>query len=179
MRRAGRSDHSRPRGLVVLIAALGLVAAGATIALALGGGAASRPGTPGGPEATVPATGAPIERVPPPNPGLLPAQRAARDAARRFLRGFLPYSYRQLPAGRIEAIAPPLRRELTSSAPRVPPAYRQLRPRLLSLDLAVSAGDVGIDFVATVDDGVHTYQLRLAVRPVLEGEHGWLVTAVS
>ena len=97
-------------------------------------------------------------------------------AARRFLAGYLPYSYGRGPAGRIEAAAAPLATMLRRQPPRVPAADRQLRARLVSLEVASSNGDLGFDLAAVVDDGRRRYSMILAVRPA--GDR-WLVTALS
>src|SRR4051795_3289423 len=107
---------ARRRRSAAGIVALALAARAALPpALALGvgglrGGASDRPA----PRAvrvypTVPARGAPREPAAPAPAGARSMQeRAAVAAARRFLAGYLPYSYGQAPATRIEAAAAPL-----------------------------------------------------------------------
>jgi hypothetical protein len=121
----------------------------------------------------------PRERDSPVTPPATPELRAATRAARRFLAGYLPYSYGRASAAGIESATVPLRRTLRRSPPRVPSELaddRLVSPRVLSLELAASNGDLGIDLVAVVDDGQRSYRLSLAVRPT---DHEWLVAAVA
>jgi hypothetical protein len=53
---------------------------------------------------------------------------AAKRAGRRFLRGYLPYSYGRQDADRIPAISDRLRARLQRERPRVPPDVRDRRP---------------------------------------------------
>ena len=163
------------RWLIGVVVVLGAAGAGIAIAAVL----SARDGgsrTAARPYPTVPATGTPHEPHPAPAPGRSAEERAAMQAARRFLAGYLPYSYGRGPAGRIEAAAAPLATMLRRQPPRVPAADRQLRPRLVSLDVASSNGDLGFDLAAVVDDGRRRYSMILAVRPA--GDR-WLVTALS
>jgi hypothetical protein len=125
---------------------------------------------------TVPRIGAPHEPERPHPPRSDPDERAALSAARRFLAGYLPYSYGQAPAARVRAAAPPLRAQLHSSPPRVPAEARRLLPRLVDLEVVSSSGDLGIDISARVDDGRRRYSMVLGMRP---SGGRWLVTALS
>ena len=163
------------RWLVGLLVMLALVGAGVAVAAVLslrddGSRTSARAYPP------VPPTGAPREPNAPPTSGRSPQERAAMAAARRFLAGYLPYSYGQGPARRIEAAAAPLASTLRSAPPRVPAQDRRLRPQLVSLEVASSNGDLGLDLTAVVDDGRRRYSMILAVRPA--GDR-WLVTALS
>lgn len=165
------------RWLIGVVVVLGAAGAGVAIAGVLSsrdGG--SRTAARAHPTTVVPATGAPREPSVTPTPGRSAQERAAMQAARRFLAGYLPYSYGRGPAGRIEAAAAPLATMLRRQPPRVPAADRQLRPRLVSLEVASSNGDLGFDLAAVVDDGRRRYSMILAVRPA--GDR-WLVTALS
>jgi hypothetical protein len=112
---------------------------------------------------------------PDPPAGMRPEESAAARAARRFLAGYLPYTYGAAPASEIRAVTAPLRRQLSDAPPRVPAADRGLKPRVLSLDLVRSRGDLGIDFEATVSDGRRRYPVFVGVRS--DGER-WLVVAL-
>src|SRR3954449_3469848 len=148
------------------IVALAL-AASAALALALGvgagglrGGASDRPA----PSAvrvypTVPARGAPREPTTPPAAGRSAHERAALAAARRFLAGYLPYSYGQAPATRIRGAAPPLMSSLRRQPVRVAAAERALAPRLVGLEVAEVNGDLGFALAATIEDGRRRYAL--------------------
>jgi hypothetical protein len=125
---------------------------------------------------TVPPTGAPHEPDAIPEAGRSADERAAMRAARRFLAGYLPYSYGRGSADRIEATAAPLASMLRRQPPRVPAADRQLHPQLVSLEVASVNGDLGLDLEAVIDDGRRRYSMIVAVRPA--GER-WLVTALS
>ena len=97
-------------------------------------------------------------------------------AARRFLAGYLPYSYGQAPRAGSRR---PRRRWPARCAAR-----RRGFPRRIagcargssSLEVASSNGDLGLDLTAVVDDGRRRYSMILAVRPA--GER-WLVVALS
>jgi hypothetical protein len=100
----------------------------------------------------------------------------ARNAATRFLDGYLPFIYGRGSAGSVDVIAPPLRVQLTRVREEVTPAERRRHPRVVSL---VATGQVrGIaQATALIDDGgVTTYALRLSL---LEERSGWLVSAVE
>jgi hypothetical protein len=76
----------------------------------------------------------------------------ARETAERFLAGYLGYAYGHTPASRIEDASRSLIRSLESQPPRVPPAARARRPRVISLRAtAATAGEVTLS--ATVNDG--------------------------
>src|SRR3954451_13045818 len=68
----------------------------------------------------------------------LPGPRAA---ARRFLAGYLPFTYGQARASRVGAVAPELRARLAAAPPRVPRELRRRRPRVrfLQVDAASSS----------------------------------------
>jgi hypothetical protein len=125
---------------------------------------------------TVPALGAPREPSAIPAAGRGPQERAALEAARRFLAGYLPYSDGQAPASRIAAAAPPLARTLRRQPPRVAAGDRGLEPRLVELEVASVNGDLGFDLTATIEDGRRRYAMTVAVRAL--GER-WLVVALA
>ena len=120
----------------------------------------------GGTEGSEAGTISPAQRL---------AVREASTAARRFLAGYLPYSYGRQAATRIRSVAPELRRTLARQAPRVPPALQaKARPRLQGLTLSGIAGHQVI-MLARIDDGQSRYAALLTV----QGQgHRWAVTQV-
>jgi hypothetical protein len=177
------SDADRPR----LFAAAVAVIAGAAAILALldDAGPSAAPARPAA-EAPTPAPAAvalPADPTPEPAPpaeeGDVPAAQrasraevaAARRAARRFLAGYLPYTYGRGPVRRIGAVAPALRARLARERPRVPASERRRRPRveLLQSD-GVSARRGAV--TATVRDGRRRYPVRLELART---PAGWVV----
>jgi hypothetical protein len=76
----------------------------------------------------------------------------ARETAKRFLAGYLGYAYGHTPASRIKGASRSLIASLESQPPRVPPAARARRPRVISLGpTAAPAGELALS--ATVNDG--------------------------
>lgn len=76
----------------------------------------------------------------------------ARETAERFLAGYLGYAYGHNTASRIEDATRSLIGLLESQPPRVPPAARARRPRVISLSPAAApAGEVAL--TAMVNDG--------------------------
>lgn len=93
------------------------------------------------------------------------AVRGASRAARRFLAGYLPYSYGRRDARTISSVSPTLRRTLASQAPRVPPALaRKARPRLQRLQVSGIASGAHVILLAHVDDGQSRYVALLTLR---------------
>jgi hypothetical protein len=99
----------------------------------------------------------------------------AKQAARRFLTGYLPYAYGQREAGRISHASPALRRRLASERPRVPPAEHRRRPRVLLLQTD-SVGRSHAVLRAQVADGARRYTVPLELR---RAASGWLVTELG
>jgi hypothetical protein len=120
---------------------------------------------------------APTEEANP--PAALEASSAdvtrAKQAARRFLAGYLPYTYGRRAAARIAPASPALRRRLASERPRVPPAERRRRPRLLLLQ-ADSVGRSRAELRAQVADGARRYTVPLELRRTAAG---WVVTGLG
>lgn len=101
--------------------------------------------------------------------------REASKAARRFLAGYLPYSYGRRPARAIRSVSPALRGELERQTPRVPPALAaKARPRLEGLTLSGIAGRRVI-LLARIDDGQSRYAALLTVQR--QGQR-WAVSQV-
>jgi len=101
--------------------------------------------------------------------------REASTAARRFLAGYLPYSYGRRDARSIRSVAPALRSVLARQAPRVPPALAaKARPRLQGLTFSGIAGRRVI-LLARIDDGQSRYVALLTVQ---RRGHQWAVSQV-
>lgn len=101
----------------------------------------------------------------------------AERTARRFLAGYLPYSYGRgemtAAAGRIAS--PALADELAESPPRVPADVQELTPRISALQAEAVATD-SIEFVALIDDGARSYSLAMALEPA---GRAWQVTGLG
>ena len=95
--------------------------------------------------------------------------------ARRFLAGYLPYSYGRRPPRTIRGLTPDLRRDLVRHTPRVPPALAdKARPRLTGLTLSGIDGRQVI-LLARIDDGRSRYAALLTVQR--QGQR-WAVSQV-
>lgn len=93
------------------------------------------------------------------------AVRGASAAARRFMAGYLPYSYGRRDARAIRSVSASLRRTLARQAPRVPPALaRKARPRLRRLRVSGILGPRRVILLAHVDDGQSRYVALLTVQ---------------
>jgi hypothetical protein len=100
---------------------------------------------------------------------------SAKAAARRFLDGYLPYSYGQASPRAIQAVADGLRERLATEPPRVPGAERRRRPRLLLIQ-AHGVGEVRAAMLALVTDGARRYTVALELE---RRRSGWRVTSVG
>jgi hypothetical protein len=169
--------RARRRRWAAGVAALALAASSGVAVVVWRGGSDDR-AAPSAARAypTVPARGAPREPSAIPPAGRSPSERAALEAARRFLAGYLPYSYGQASASQIRGAAAPLARTLRRQPPRVAAGERELEPQLVALEVASVNGDLGFDLAATIDDGRRRYAMTVAVRA--QGER-WLVVALS
>lgn len=100
----------------------------------------------------------------------------AKRAARRFLAGYLPYTYGRADAGMIRSADPALREELASQPPRVPPTVaRRARPRVTTLQ-AETATRERASVLALVADGKRRYTIELELER--EGRE-WRVADIS
>lgn len=166
-------DDDRPRLFAIAVAVI--VACAALLALW---------DDPAPPRArTLPA---PAADLPPADPVATPAGVAdpvaspaevarAKRTARRFLAGYLPYSYGQGPASAISGASPALRRRLASERPRVPAQVRARHPRVRLVQTeGATARDARL--TALVSDGRRRYTVRLALARTTGG---WTVTAVD
>jgi hypothetical protein len=170
----------------LFIAAIAVIVAGAG-ALALIGRPASRTRSHVQPPEKIAPTSAPgvpeSDLQPPSEEGRQPADlqasasdvRDAKRAARRFLAGYLPYTYGQRDARRIAAASIRLRRRLLAQPPRVPSRERRRHPRVTLLQ-ADGISPILATATALVDDGARRYTvpLQLARR-----RSGWTVTDVG
>ncbi len=98
----------------------------------------------------------------------------AKRTVRRFLAGYLAYSYGQAPASRIRAVAPALKRSLAENPPRVPDSERAREPHV-KLIQTNGVGPAAASLLALVDDGARSYSLALSLE---HGAAGWTVTDV-
>ncbi|MDA0165653.1 hypothetical protein OM076_35630 [Solirubrobacter ginsenosidimutans] len=102
--------------------------------------------------------------------------RAAKGAARRFLTGYLAFSYGRGRARAIRGAAPALKHDLTQQPPRVPRRIRAHHPRVRLLQ------SNGVDaraatLTALVADGSGVYTLALELARAAGGR--WTVTGVE
>jgi hypothetical protein len=180
-------DGARPRLFVVAVAVI-LIAAAALAAL-------DNPGPPRRPARTtaapppaaaspppVPAVASPAPTVPS-EEGPAPAaslasrdeMRQAKRGARRFLAGYLRYSYGRGTARAIARAGARLRGRLSRERPRVPPAERRRRPRVLLVQSDGASPDAA-RLVALVADGRRRYTVALGLERTAAG---WRVTSVG
>lgn len=182
----GRPIGDQPRLAFAIAALVLLLAAGG---LALSGGTQREPSLPtSDPHAANPAAG-PVPTIASPvadgtttdGQNLAVGVRgnhggpAVKHAAQEFLAGYLPYLYGQASPGSIERASVALRRRLSATPPRVSPATRKRRPRVVRLTVKRLASGRW-HAVATVDDGgVARYPVELLVST---SPRGRVVTSV-
>jgi hypothetical protein len=181
-------DGDRPR---LFAFAVGVITAGVAVLALLDDAGPSQPGdhTPRpAPVSTVASVPGPstnaltLPDVAPSEEGLPTAAAAtsarqvaaAKHAARRFLSGYLAYTYDQAPASAIRNADPALARTLAADPPRVPPRERARRPRV-KLVQTDGVGPRAASLLVLVDDGARSYTLTLALE---RGAAGWAVTGV-
>jgi hypothetical protein len=126
-----------------------------------------RPATPAPalapPEPTRPTAPAPLSPGPSPQRPAQGPPAAAVRAARRFLAGYLRYLYGHGRARQIRGATPRLRRRLAAHPPRVSPATRKRRPRIIGIKGA-AAGHGRWTLTARIADGSGArYSLALEV----------------
>ena len=169
-------DADRRRLAIISLAA---IATGAVIMLATRADPPARPTaravrTP----AAVTATQAPLRATPTPaSPRHVTVAdvRSAKRIARRFLAGYLAYTYGRRQARAIPATTAVLRRALADQPPRVRRRDRRRRLYVELLQADALAADQ-INLVALVDDRKRRYQVRLTLEP---RDGRWLVTDVG
>lgn len=119
-----------------------------------------------------------VQTFAPAGPGTAPpptGSASAEEAARRFLRGYLPWLYGQAPLHAVAAATRELLAGLKALPPRVPLTTRSLRPRVEAI--AMQRHGRGWQALPSISDGRATYQLVLTITQTTRS--GWLVTTVS
>lgn len=130
------------------------------------------------PEASPVVTAAPLSEEGTPAPGTEASRAdvaAAKRAARRFLAGYLPYSYGRGRASRIRAATARLRRQLARQRPRVPATERHRHTRVVLLQSDAVSPDRG-RLLALVRDGKRRYSLTVEL--TRRGGH-WRVARIG
>ena len=176
-------DADRPRLFAIAVA---LIAGAGTLLTQL-----ERPGSPPRPTQPrdTPAAASPAPAPPPrPEPTAAPAEpsqegtrtpvavspvdvAASKRAARRFLAGYLPYTYGHGRTQRIESATAALRGRLAAQRPRVPAREGRRTPRLVLLQ-SDAVGTRRAELVALVDDGERRYTVPLKLT---HSAAGWRV----
>lgn len=100
----------------------------------------------------------------------------ARQVAKRFLVGYLPFLYGHGRARAIEGVVPSLRLKLTRTRTLVTPVERRRHPRLMSLAAIGQANGAVLATAFVEDGGVTAYALRVILR---REPAGWLVSGVE
>ena len=115
---------------------------------------------------------------PPPAPvnRRTPVPHGAERAARRFLTGYLRFLYGHAGAREIEQATPQLRRRLSRSRLRVPPAARRRNPRIARLEVRRVAADEVAVSAEVEDGGVARYPVSVTMRRT---GPGWRAVAVG
>jgi len=166
-------DGDRPR---LFVTAVALIAAAAAVLTQLDGpspaprahrAATSTVTKPQAP-AAAPAATPEMDRGEPSEEGhrtvVRPARtevRASKRAARRFLAGYLPYTYGRSRAQAIQSATGELQRQLDAQRPRVPAGERHRVPRLALLQ-SNSVGHRHAKLPALVDNGKRRYTITSA-----------------
>lgn len=112
--------------------------------------------------------------VPEPHPPVPPP--GAERAARRFLPGYLSFLHGRSGPAAIEAAAPALRRAIVRSRPRVPPAARRRRPRVVGIEFERLSSRAVSAAAEVAAGGVSRYTVTLLLRPF---EGSWVVIEVG
>jgi hypothetical protein len=180
-------DGDRPRLFAIVVA---LIAGAAAVLTQIERpGPSPRAQPPDGPQAPVATAAEPVPKsaasVPPPAPKEegtrtpVPASRAdvaaSKQAARRFLARYLPYTYGRGRARRIRPATAALRRRLAAQRPRVPARERRRRPWLVLLQ-SDTVGHRHTELVTLVGDGRRRYTVALELART---RAGWQVERVG
>jgi hypothetical protein len=112
--------------------------------------------------------------VGPPPPAAPRGSAAAENAARLFLRGYLPWLYGQAPLRAITATTSGLLADLKAHPPRIPATMQALRPKVTAI--AMQRRGHGWQALPNISDGHETYELVLSVA---QKRGRWLVSTVS
>lgn len=127
------------------------------------------------PVAAVPAPTASTTEQPSPDDPVQPSElRAARSAARRFLTGYLPFSYGRGGVNAIAGVSKELRDTLASNPPRVPPAEQRRHARIVNLEAQSATTDRAF-VLALISDQKLTYSIGITVERV---SGAWQATAL-
>ena len=110
----------------------------------------------------------------PPPPAAPRGSAAAENAARLFLRGYLPWLYGQAPLRAITAATSGLLADLKAHPPRIPATMQALRPKVAAI--AMQRRGHGWQALPNISDGHETYELVLTVA---QTRGRWLVSNVS
>ena len=110
----------------------------------------------------------------PPSSAAPPGSAGAQDAARLFLRGYLPWLYGQAPLRAITRATSGLLADLKAHPPRIPPTMQALRPKVAAI--ALQRRDHGWQALPNISDGHETYELVLTI---VQERGRWLVSNVA
>jgi hypothetical protein len=103
-----------------------------------------------------------------------PGSAGAEDAARLFLRGYLPWLYGQAPLRAISGATSGLLADFKAHPPRIPPTMQALRAKVAAI--AMQRRGNGWQALPNISDGDETYELVLTIAQT----HGrWVVSNVS
>lgn len=143
-----------------IVAALAAVAVGAALLTVLAGRHGSGPHEPSAaPPAPDIVTG---HRSAPRDPVSPRELVRARQAARRFLRGYLPYLYSRRARRRVTDATAAVRRSLARGRARVTPTQRRRHPRVAGLSLTAQARGTAVAS-ARIDDGGGAYAITFTL----------------
>ncbi len=113
---------------------------------------------------TTTATVDPVLHTPQASAGGAPSGEAV-VVSRAFLAGYLAYAYAGAPASQITNAARSLTDSLQAHPPRVPPAMRASRPRVVELHATPApSGELGVSAVIN-DGGLIDYTIGLVLTP--------------
>ena len=110
----------------------------------------------------------------PPSPAPPPGSAEAQEAARLFLRGYLPWLYGHALLRTIAAATSGLLAVLKARPPRIPPTMQTLRPKVAAI--AMERLCHAWHALANVSDGRETYELVLTVD---HSRGRWVVSNVN
>ncbi|HEX8745128.1 MAG TPA: hypothetical protein VF712_18530 [Thermoleophilaceae bacterium] len=126
------------------------------------------------------ATKQPVTNPAPAPPALIersaPAPARATRAARQFLASWLRFLYGHAGARELERATPQLRRRLSDSRLRVPPAARRRRPRVVQVEARRTGADEVAVSAEIEDGGVARYPVAVTMRRT---DGGWRAVAVG
>jgi hypothetical protein len=165
-----------PRARVVAIAAAALVALN-IVASALTTTSHQPHPTSRNPARPVPSTvTSPAGTPRHPSPVSAVELALVRQAASKFLKGYLPFAYGRAHARSVKVVAPAPRGQLTRERAQLTPVERRRHPRVVSLQVVGQAPAVALATAMIDDGGITTYPLRLRLG---SGPDGWAVSAVD